>query len=122
MPVKGIMLIEKWERFRGINRWPEVDATVTDKKWRYSYSRDGVPHRHVASIVVNYRSDDGVLRSKKIRYWGTCDLDVGDLFYIRCSPKDPSKIYVRESAQQKFILLAGVAILALAIWLKGRYR
>lgn len=117
------MLIERWERFRGIDRWPEVQATITDKRWRYQLSRSGAARRRLASINVDYRSADDVLRSKRIRFWGRdCGLDVGDWFYIRCSPEDPSKIYVRESTQAKLAWIAGLGIFVLVIWLLVRYR
>ncbi len=77
----------------------------------------------LTSVRVNYRAADGLLRSKTIRYWlRRCSLEAGDEFYIRCSPGDPSKVYVRESTQTKFLGVAGVSIVALFIWLLGRFR
>src|SRR5579862_5772415 len=91
------MLIERWERFRGVDRWPEVLAVITDKKSSYMPSRVGAS-RFLTWVTVEYRGSDGALRSKTIRYWMTrCSFGVGDQLYVRCSPTDPSQIYFRES-------------------------
>jgi hypothetical protein len=117
------MLMERWERFRGVDRWPEVMAVITCKTSRYFPTRFGRPGTLFTSIAVDYRSPDGVLRSKTIRYWlKGCSLDVGDEFYIRCSTQDASKIYIREAAQDQFLAAVVVAISAFAIWLRERYR
>jgi hypothetical protein len=116
------MLIERWERFRGVDHWPEVIAVMTDETSWLLLARPGAI-KLLTSIRVNYTAADGVLRSKAIRYWlSGCSLDVGEEFYIRCSPGDPSKIYVRESAQDKFLGAAGASIVALSVWLLERYR
>jgi hypothetical protein len=116
------MLIERWERFRGVDRWPEVLAVITDKKSSYMPSRVG-PSRFLTWITVDYRGSDGVLRSKTIRYWMTrCSFGVGDQFYLRCSPADQSKIYFRESAQDNLLAALGVPVVAFIVWLCERYR
>jgi len=116
------MLIERWERFRGVDRWPEVLAVITDKKSSYMPSRVGAS-RFLTWVTVEYRGSDGALRSKTIRYWMTrCSFGVGDQLYVRCSPTDPSQIYFRESAQDNLLVAAGVPVVALVVWLCERYR
>jgi hypothetical protein len=61
------MLIERWERFRGVDHWPEVRAVITDSRSSYMPSRVG-SSRFLTSITVDYRGADGVLRSNTIRY------------------------------------------------------
>jgi len=117
------MLIERWERIRGVDRWPEVMAVVTHKSSRHLYSRWGSRSTFLTSMRVDYRAADGALRSKTVRYWmKPCSLDVGDEFYLRCSSEDPSKIYVRESTQDKFLGAICVIVVAFMVWLHEQYR
>lgn len=116
------MLIERWERLRGVDRWPEVKAVITDETSWVVLTWPGA-RTLLTSIRVNYGAGNGVLRSQTIRYWlRRCVLEVGDEFYIRFSPEDPTKIYVRESAQSKFFGAVGVSIVALFVWLCVSHR
>lgn len=115
------MLIERWERLRGVDQWPEVQATITSEKWRTTASRSGRVWTHLASVDVKYQSPDGLLRSRRIRFARSLNyLDTGDWFYIRCNPADPSKIYVRQSAQGKFLVISAALTPAILIWVRAR--
>ena len=117
------MLMDRWERFRGVNEWPEVKAVITDKWSRYLPSRFGRIDRLLTSIKVDYDASDGIRRSKTIHYWfAPFSLAVGDEFYIRCSPQDPSRIYVREATQDRLVGASVIPAIVFFIWLRERYR
>jgi hypothetical protein len=117
------VLIELWERCTGVDKWPDIQATITDKSWRTIYSRSGIARRYLASVKVQYQSEGGVPHWKWISFWGKDPgLDVGDWFYIRCCPENPLKVYVRETAQQKFMAVGVLGIFVSLGWLRHRYR
>jgi hypothetical protein len=124
------MFMEWWERIRGVDRWPEVRATIESA---HSF---GLPTTGGSSIEspttpvvlrkdmifermsVRYTSTDGVHRTKKI-WLPWCPLlsalEPGDHFYVRYCPDKPERLYIRERTQGYIPIIVTIAILAVIL-------
>jgi hypothetical protein len=126
------MLIERWERFRGVDRWPEVWAVVKSvQSWGLPSGgscRPGSnpppvmrPKSILKVMTIEYRCVGGVMHSKTVWLFFCSQLfalDPGDDFYVQCCPDNPERIYIRESTQGNFqTVFVVVAILFFSILL-----
>jgi hypothetical protein len=108
------MIIEWWERVRGIDRWPEGRAVIESVR-SYSLPTTGVigarcqipppvyrKQKMLERMSIAYTSVDGIHRTKRI-WLLTCPilltLDPGGHFYVRYCPNDPNRLYIRERIQ-----------------------
>jgi hypothetical protein len=125
------MLIELWERFRGVDKWPEVRAVVKSvRSWGLPWIGSGRPDstpsyvtrskNDFKSMTIEYRSLDGMVHSRTVWLF-SCrllfSLEPGDDFYVAYSPEDPERIYIRErtegNIQVVIILLIFVLLFSL---------
>lgn len=123
------MFIEKWERLRGIDRWPEVQAIYRTEEFSWLPARWGRPSRFIGCLTFEYRGNDGTLRTKTIRFFALfsfssdlSSLGPGDAFWVRCSPDNPNRVYVRECARGNLNAALCLPIVIVAVWLRERYR
>ena len=121
------MLIDRWERFKGYDKWPEVHATIeSERGWglpKGGYERpDG--YRPVTGWWVvlkqfnlRYHSPHGTPQSKTV--WIVLSvlsaLKPGDGVCIRCSPQNPRHIYLRDQTAGMFRLIAVLGVAGLFI-------
>lgn len=114
-------MVEQWiKKWRGIDRWPEADATVVSydvlTEGRY---REEPP---TAKVTFFYRdatnslqSGDFVVDSLTSLY----NLQVNDTFQIRYSPGNPSKFYCSEAVtvftEFRFVFRLCFAIIAVVV-------
>ena len=121
------MFIEWWEQIRGFDRWPEVPATIestrtygpaatgsgTDFAIRSPVFRKDVL---LERMSITYATVDGVRQTKRI-WLPACPLLLslapGDHFYLRYSPGNPSRLYIRERTQGNFVMILSLAVLGL---------
>jgi hypothetical protein len=124
------MFIEWWERFRGIDQWPETRAEIRCiDSWGAPNIENADPAvvpspvnrttTMLKRMAIEYKSADGMMHSRKL--WVLlCPmlfaLDAGDYFYLRYSPDDPKKVYLRERTQSAVqgLLISSIIILVLA--------
>lgn len=121
------MLIKRWEKLRGVDRWPEVKAVFRSEDFSYGPTRSGGANRLLGWLTFEYRASDGVLRTKTIRFFALgsnslSSLTPGDEFWVRCSPQDASRVYVRECTKGNLMAGLGITIVILALWMRERYR
>jgi hypothetical protein len=128
--ILSTMFFEWWERVRGIDRWPEVRATIESVR---SYSLPNIgstsvvdPHpprvvrmdKMLERMLIAYTTADGVHRTKRI-WLLPCPslflLDPGDHFYVRYCPDKPERLYIRERTQGYFLFFVSSAILAIIL-------
>jgi hypothetical protein len=116
------MFTQVWERFRGFDKWLEVQAVVesvpswglpsiarpTDFQPRYTIWKP-----LIKAMTIRYKSPGGAVHSKTVWLFD-CPLlfalGPGDEFYMCCSPEDPDKIYISENTKGVFQAMAGLAI------------
>jgi hypothetical protein len=127
--ILSTMLFEWWERVRGIDRWPEVRATIESVR-SYSLPDTGgsMPgsspqivfraDKMLERMLIAYTTADGVRRTKRV-WLPLCGslflLDPGDHFYVRYCPDRPERLYIRERTQGYFLFLVSSAILAVIL-------
>ncbi len=124
------MLIERWERFKGYDRWPEVEASI---EWEDSWGPpsggaqggDGsyIPVRGFRAVIkrfhVQYHGIDGSRHTGNV--WAFCGLGIsalrpGDRLYVRCSPENPNRIYLRSQTTGMFVFVTLLGLTGLLIW------
>jgi len=130
------MLIERWERLRGYDRWPEVKATIEwDRTWGLPMGGEVGPQGYVPvssgtrtllkQVHIRYHDPHGTAHSRSIWLFfgsGVSLLKPGDSFYIRCSPENPKRIYLREQTTGTLGFAALLGPMALLIWVSLRSR
>jgi hypothetical protein len=124
------MFIEWWERFRGVDGWPEVRAVVQSvRSWglpwieggKYGEAQGLIPRNRsdFKSMTMEYQSVDGVVHSKTVWLFFSpilFSLEPGDDFFVAHSPENPERIYIRERTKgwflAAFILLINVSMVS----------
>jgi hypothetical protein len=118
------MLIELWERLRGIDQWTETTATVSSVN-RYSAPKSG----DLAGITFTYKDGQGEYQSGSYTVDSLTSLyniERDDTFSIRYNPAKPSEYFSSEyaataNARLRYILFFGVFILLMVLsWILRR--
>lgn len=128
------MFIEWWERFRGIDLWPETRAQIRRiDSWGIpepAVGDPGLPPSPVNGrttilrrMAIDYRSADGMAHSRNLWLLSYCStlsaLDAGDYFHLQYSPDNPKKVYLRERTQSAVQgTLICLVIILLVLWTK----
>ena len=123
------MLIERWERFKGYDRWPEVEARIEcEDSWGVpigaAETSDGyVPVSGRRAILkrfqIQYHSPDGSKHSGNVwsfLNFGISTLGPGDEFYIRYSPENPNRIYLRTQTTGVLLFVTFLGLTGLLVW------
>jgi hypothetical protein len=115
--MKAIMLIEVWERLRGVNQWPETTATVSSIN-RYAAPKAG---GFLADVSFNYQDKQGEYQSglyKVESHSSLYNFKPGDTFPLRFNPTRPQQYFSPEYGKtSKGVLWGYILLTAFLIWL-----
>ncbi len=130
------MIVEWWERIRGIDRWPEAPAVVRSvHSWGLPEEGGGfsegspIPALRWSAVVkvlnIDYQAADGITR--RTRVWlflcpALFSLGPTDDFYLQYAPDNSGRIYIRERARAVIDAVVGASIAAaFLVWaVRGR--
>jgi hypothetical protein len=125
------MIVDWWERIRGIDRWPEARAVVQSvDSWGLPWDGDGfsegspIPAMRRGTLVkvlkIDYQAADGTTLQKTVWLFlcpALFPLGPTDDFYLQYAPNDPSRIYIRERTRAVLEAVVGASIAAaLIVW------
>jgi hypothetical protein len=126
------MLIDRWERFKGYDKWPEVHARIEwERSWGLPWtggieSPGGNPvsmggmRTMLKQLRICYRDPHGSTQSRSVWLLFCFTLFLlrpGDSFYIRCSPENPCQLYLREQTKGMVTSVVLLVPLVLLAWL-----
>ena len=102
--------IERWRRFRGIDRWPVVDATVTSIVWVDSgddgYFKISLTYR--LPVELDPSSSVSVIVRRVNRGSRYADYKVGDTIPLRAHPVRFDKAVFADISEMETTLIFGL--------------
>jgi hypothetical protein len=99
-------------KLRGIETWPEAEATVTSTEEVSSGGRSG----RTMNVFFSYRTPQGLCDGRLFvddnsSIYG---LDRGETFVIQVNPRNPNQIYCAESKSLSQTIRRGIVIVGVA--------
>jgi len=118
------MLVKIWERLRGIDKWPQTTATVTEITYD-SLPRGG----HMANVAFRYRDPNG-----EDQYWtytvdsmtSLYNIQPNDTFSVWFNPKRPEQNFsdeIESTANRTLVIILFAAVmiaLIVFVWIFRR--
>lgn len=128
---KKTMWLAIWEKLRGYDKWPEIEATIQTPAPRRSPDSETSDESAESGDMLVWTDRSGNLQSADFIVPDDCTLYQkvsGDTVIIRYDPRNPSRFYFRQlhririrSAAKRILIAASIlGLIAMALWVREK--